>query len=98
MSVLRFRQPVSTSSGGKSVQPYLVERLMAAVYRRENLPVFIGRGEMIRIAEKRSSTTGRRVCLVLGVGKCIYFEPDGRRTWAEDAPSGGVGIGRPGPD
>ena len=72
--------------------PYLVERLMAAVYRRENLPGFLSRGEMIQIAERRSSTTGRRVCLVLGAAKCIYFEPDGRRACSEDAPSGGVGI------
>ena len=93
MSVLQFREPVSTPSGGKTFQPHLVERLMATVYRRENLPGFLSRGEMIRIAERRSSTTGRRVCLVLGAGKCLYFGPDGRRTWAEDAPSGGIGIG-----
>ena len=92
MSVLQFRQPVSTPGGGKSVQPYLVERLMATVYRRENLPGFLSTGEMIQIAEGRSTTTGRRVCLVIGVGKCIYFEPDGRRAWAEEAPSGGAVI------
>jgi hypothetical protein len=65
---------------------------MAAVYRKENLPEFLSKGEMIQIAERRSSTTGRRVCLVIGVGKCIYFEPDGRREWSGDAPSGGVVI------
>ena len=92
MSLLRFREPVSTASGGKGVQPHLVERLMAAVYRTENLPGFLGRGEMIRIAERRSSITGRRVCLVLGAGKCIYFEPDGSSEWSGDAPSGGVVI------
>ena len=69
---------------------------MAAVYRRESMPGFLSREEMIRIAERRSSSTGRRVCLVLGAGKCIYFEPDGRRAWSGDAPSGGVGIGGPG--
>ena len=88
MSVLQFRQPVSIPSGGKSVRPYLVERLMAAVYRRENLPGFLSRREMIQIAERRSSATGRRVCIVLGAGKCIYFEPDGCWKWSEAAPSG----------
>ena len=92
MSVLRFREPVSTPSGGRSLQPHLVERLMAAVYRRENMPGFLSREEMIRIAGRRSSATGRRVCLVLGAGKCIYFEPDGRREWSEDAPSGGAVV------
>jgi len=65
---------------------------MGAVYRRENLPGFLSRGEMIRIAELRSAETGRRVCLVLGAGNCLYFEPDGRRAWSEDAPSGGVVV------
>ena len=92
MSVLQFRRPVSAPSGGKSVRPYLVVRLMSAVYRRENLPGVLSRGEMIRIAERRSTTTGRRVCLVLGAGRCIYFEPDGRRTWSEAAPSGGAVV------
>jgi len=98
MSVLRFREPVSTPSGGRSLQPHLVERLMAAVYRRESMPGFLSRGEMIRIAELRSSTTGRRVCLVLGAGNCLYFEPDGGREWSGHAPSGGVEIGCPGAD
>ena len=92
MSVLQFRQPVSTPRGEKAFQPHLVERLMAAVYRKENLPGFLSRGEMIRIAEQRCSTTGRRVCLVVGAGTCIYFEPDGRRKWSDDAPSGGAVI------
>ena len=92
MSVLRFREPVSTPSGGRSVRPCLVERLMAAVYRRECMPGFLSREEMIRIAERRSSATGRRVCLVLGVGICLYFEPDGRRKWSDDAPSGGAVV------
>jgi len=92
MSVLRFGEPVSTPSGGRGFQPQLVERLMAAVYRRENLPGFLSRENMIQIAERRSSTTGRRVCLVLGAGNCIYFEPDGRREWSEDAPSGGAVV------
>jgi hypothetical protein len=43
MSVLRFREPVSTPSGSRSVQPHLVERLMAAVYRRESMPGFLSR-------------------------------------------------------
>ncbi len=92
MSVLQFRQPVSTPRGEKGFQPHLVERLMAAVYRRENLPGFLSRGEMIRIAERRVSTTGRRVCLVLGAGRCLYFDPDGRRAWSDDAPSGGAVV------
>ena len=92
MSVLRFRQPVRNPREGTTFQPHLVERLMAAVYRRENLPAFLSRGEMIHIAGNRSVTTGRRVCLVLDVGRCIYFEPDGRREWSDDAPAGGIVI------
>ena len=88
MSVVEFRQP----RGRVSFQPRLVERLMAAVYRTEKLPAFLSREDMIQIAEGRVAKTGRRVGLVLDVGRCIYFEPDGSREWSEEAPSGGFVV------
>lgn len=63
---------------------------MGAVYRTEKLPAFLTREDMIEIAEGRVAKTGRRVCLVLGKGNCLYLEPDGSRNWSTDPPSGGI--------
>ena len=74
--------------------PYLVERLMPAVYRRVELPVADDESVLIEVANDRCISSGRRVCLVFGPDRCLYLEPDGSWKWSDDAPSGGVVIER----
>jgi hypothetical protein len=74
--------------------PYLVERLMPAVYRRVELPEADDESVLIEAANDRCISSGRRVCLVFGLDRCLYLEPDGSWEWSGDAPSGGAVIER----
>jgi len=72
--------------------PYLVERLMPAVYRRVELPETDDESVLIEAANDRCVGSGRRVCLVFGPDRCLYLEPDGSWRWSGEAPSGGAVI------
>ncbi len=73
-------------------RPYLVERLMPAVYRRVELSEADDESVLIEEANERGISSGRRVCLVFGPDRCLYLEPDGSWEWSGDAPSGGAVI------
>ncbi len=73
-------------------RPYIVERLMPAVYRRVGVPEGLNAGALIEVVRSRSSSLNRRMCLVLGPEDCWYMEPDGSMKWSGDPPSGGVII------
>ena len=88
---------VVRSAGPKSdldvfFRPYIVERLMPAVYRRVGVPEGLNAGALIEVVRSRSSSLNRRMCLVLGSEDCWYLEPDGSMKWSDDPPSGGVII------
>lgn len=72
--------------------PYLVERLMATVYRRRSVPAGLGRNDLIAWAGDRSVKTKRRMCLVFGSGDCVYLEPDGCWRDSSEPPGGGVVV------
>ena len=72
--------------------PYLVERLIPAVYQRVGLPEVDDESVLIEAANDRCISSGRRVCLVFGPDRCLYLEPDGSWKWSSDAPSGGAVI------
>jgi hypothetical protein len=73
-------------------RPYLVERLMPAVYRRVELPEADDESVLIEASNDRCISSGRRVCLVFGPDRCLYLEPDGSWEWSGDAPSGGAVV------
>ena len=72
--------------------PYLVERLMPAVYRRRPVPGGLARDDLIAWAGDEAVAAGRGMCLVLGPEECVYLTPDG--CWEESAepPRGGVAV------
>ena len=72
--------------------PFLVERLMASVYRRRSVPPGLGRNDLIAWAGDRSVETKRRKCLVFGPGDCVYLEPDGCWMDSTRPPGGGVVV------
>jgi hypothetical protein len=75
--------------GRSGPEPYLVERLLATVYRRCKVPWYLDRRDLIAWAVDRAAAAGRRMCLVLGPGDCVYVEPDGSSAEHPIAPSGG---------
>ena len=72
--------------------PYLVERLMATVYRRRPVPGGLARADLIAWAGDEAVAAGRRMCLVFGPTECVYLTPDG--CWEESAepPRGGLAV------
>lgn len=62
----------------RPITPYLVERLMSAVYRRHELPEDCTVGDARKIAAKLSVETGRSYCLVLSRIRAVFFYPNGK--------------------
>ena len=73
-------------------RPFIVERIMPAVYRRVQISPYFSGEELIEIARNRCVRERRRLCLVLGRESCWYMEPDGSMKWADCPPSGGLVI------
>lgn len=76
----------------RPITPYLVERLMPAVYRRHQLPEDCTVSDAREIAEKLSIETGRSFCLVLSRVRSVYFYPSGNHCESHHVP--GMAIGR----
>jgi hypothetical protein len=76
-------------------KPYLVERLMPAVYRRREVevPAGLGRDDLIAWAGDQAVAARRRMCLVLGPEDCVYLEPDGCWQPSSEPPRGGAVVG-----
>ncbi len=72
--------------------PYIVERIMPAVYRRVPISPYFSGEELIEMARNRSVREKRRLCLVLGSASCWYMEPDGSMRWSDDPPRGGLVV------
>ncbi len=75
----------------RPIRPYLVERLMPAVYRRHHLPEDCTVADAREIAGRMSVETGRSFCLVLSRVRCVYFYPSGRSHESHLVPSMSVG-------
>ena len=76
----------------RPIKPYLVERLMPAMYRRHELPEGCTVDEARRIGSKMSVETGRSFCLVLSRVRTVYFYPSGKCSESGYIP--GASIGR----
>ena len=76
----------------RPIKPYLVERLMPAVYRRHELPEDCPVDKARKIATKMSVVTGRSFCLVLSRVRTVYFYPSGKSCESNYVP--GTSIGR----
>ena len=97
-NVVPFPQPVEPRTGGAGFRPYLVTRLLPAVYRPEALSPFDTREAMLAIARRRAASTRLSVCLVLAPNNCVYVEPDGTIERSADLPRGGFRFSVPGID
>jgi hypothetical protein len=72
--------------------PYIVVRLMPAVYNV--IPQFseMSLEDLVTEAKAISKKHNFRVCVVLGPKKSIYIEPDGRVEESDSIPSGGLPV------
>ena len=75
----------------RPIRPYLVERLMPAVYRRHHLPEDVTVADAREIASRMSIETGRSFCLVLSRVRCVYFYPSGRFRESHYVPNMSIG-------
>lgn len=71
----------------RPIKPYLVERLMPAVYRRHQLPEDCTVADARNTAARMSVETGRSFCLVLSRVRSVYFYASGRRRESHHVPS-----------
>jgi hypothetical protein len=74
--------------------PYLVIRLMAAVYSVRPLPPDLDREVLLALAWSTMDALERRfrICLVLGPKEALYLEPDGTCRAKSQTPSGGINL------
>ena len=75
----------------RPIRPYLVERLMAAVYRRHELPGDCTESGARGVAAKLSAETGRSFCLVLSKVRAVYFYPSGKHHESHHVPCMSIG-------
>ena len=75
----------------RPIKPYLVERLMPAVYRRHLLPEDCAVADARNLAARMSVEAGRSFCLVLSMIRCVYFYPSGRSHESHLVPSMSIG-------
>jgi len=73
------------------IKPYLVERLMPAVYRRHKLSEDCPVDEARKIAARMSVETGRSFCLVLSKVRSVYFYPSGKHCESNYVPDTSIG-------
>jgi len=76
----------------RPIMPYLIERLMPAVYRRHELPENCTEWEAREIGSEKSIESGRSFCLVLSRVRTVYFYPSGKSCESSYVP--GTSIGR----
>src|SRR5690242_19015822 len=74
--------------------PYLVIRMMSAVYSVRPLPSDLSRDLLVALAwSAMNGFEGRfRMCLVLGPEEALYLEPGGTSQLLADPPSGGLNL------
>ena len=75
----------------RPIKPYLVERLIPAVYRRHQLPEDCSLEDVRSMAARMSAETGRSFCLVLSMVRCVYFYPSGIDRESHHVPCMSVG-------
>jgi hypothetical protein len=76
----------------RPITPYLVERMMPAVYRRHRLPENSTLEDARVRAARMAVETGHSFCLVLSQVRCVYFYASGNQCESHVVP--GMAFGR----
>jgi hypothetical protein len=74
--------------------PYLVVRVIPAVYLLVHLPAHASMRTLVARAWTTMRKLGQRhrMCLVVSLRRGLYLEPDGSSIWRNDIPAGGFQI------
>lgn len=80
------------AGSARSSYPYVVIRLLPAVYRIVPVTRELAPGELQEEARRYASCTDVRCCVVLGERACVYVEPDGSSRGSAQLPEGGVRL------
>ena len=72
--------------------PYIVTRLIPAVYQNKRVEHFTDRQSLIEEVKARAKKVKCRMCIVFGLKDAVYIEPDGTVKESSAAPSGGFNL------
>ena len=74
--------------------PYLVVRVIPAVYLSVPLPIHATMRTLVARAWATMAKLGQRhrMCLVVSPRRGLYLEPEGRSVWKHDIPAGGFRV------
>lgn len=83
------RTPIRRQTG--VFTPYLVVRLIPAVYMIVRLPAHANTRTLVAQAWTKMAKLGQRhrMCLVVSRCRGLFMEPDGTSTWRNEVPAGG---------
>jgi len=70
--------------------PYLVTRVVPSMYHVILLPDDLGAENLIEIARRQARANRLPTCLALQADSALYIGPDGRESWTDLPPTGGV--------
>lgn len=73
-------------------RPFIVVRLIPAVYTRVAGPDGATYRDLLRIARDIVAKKGHRCCVVIAPDRCLYLERDGSTQFSRQPPSGGLDI------
>lgn len=88
MTRTQIRQPTQMFT------PYLVVRVIPAVYMIVSMPAHTSMRVLIAHAWTKMAKLGQRhrMCLVVSPRRGLYLEPDGASTWKNEIPAGGFQL------
>ena len=72
--------------------PYIVTRLMPAVYQNEIVEHFTDRQKLIEDVKARVKKARFRMCIVFGPKDAVFINPDGTVIESSNVPSGGFNL------
>ena len=72
--------------------PYLVTRLVPALYHVTLLPADAPEDALLRIARRQLEANRLDTCVALDTQRAIYLRADGGTDWSDDVPRGGTVI------
>ncbi len=92
---MKIKESLTVKDKHSNKYPYLVVRMMSAVYQIQPLPLKLyleDEGKMVSFIVEYSKKKDKRMCLVTSPSRGIYVEPNGSIKIMKNIPSGGMII------
>ncbi|MGH7389679.1 MAG: hypothetical protein ACREM3_09520 [Candidatus Rokuibacteriota bacterium] len=70
--------------------PYLVTRVVPSMYHVILIPDDLRAEDLVESARRQAQANHLRTCLVRQTDSALYIGPDGRESWTDSPPTGGI--------